>query len=407
MCGLVGVVGTGINNADIKVFNQLLYADEVRGKHSTGVAAVEYDGTCHVAKRAVCARDFLDMPRMTKEIDASKWALLGHNRHATQGNSGAHANAHPFEHGAITLMHNGTLSTREGLKDSHKFQVDSENIAYTFSIKHYMDVLPNLNGAFALVWHNAADNTVRFVRNDERPLAIATSKHRNVMYYASEMDMLKWVLKRNDISAEYVTVKPGKVWTIESDMSVSSETVKLKDPYAGWNSSYGGYNNVYSGGWGGSAYGRLPVVSSVTESEKQLEEMGYKVGDSCITEILTSDKVSSAKKSKFRYYGLVFDQPDIDVYSYGHSNANEHNFYKGKIKYCYLDKSGRLCVTLTDMTPIDDASPELSDNSGSDCSCCGHVISDGEESLFIEEWGSMHNACYKELMHHLNVPAEA
>jgi len=84
MCGLVGVMGH-ITIVEKAVFQQLLLVDTIRGKHSTGIAAIDHVGDVTVFKRAVNALDFFDFKQYDRTMLYSSNCLMGHNRYATAG----------------------------------------------------------------------------------------------------------------------------------------------------------------------------------------------------------------------------------------------------------------------------------------------------------------------------------
>lgn len=220
MCGLVGVAGN-LFTADTNFFEQALFADQLRGHHSTGVFEVDSkSGDLTWYKKAVNASDFLQMHVANSLITTGAMLLAGHNRWATVG---AHTddNAHPFIHGDIALMHNGTLKSRRGLARKH-FTVDSEHIAYTISQceeeEDIVKVLEELDGAFALVWYNYKMGKLYMARNSERSLYVAYNKVGNI-YWASEQKMLEWICSRKNVnltvSGDELPV--GELWSFDID----------------------------------------------------------------------------------------------------------------------------------------------------------------------------------------------
>ena len=206
MCGLVGVAGN-LTATSTKIMAQMLIADQFRGMHSTGVASIK-DNSVATYKRAMNASDFLQLKRADSLLDIYADAIIGHNRAATQGQVNDE-NAHPFTHGDVTLVHNGTLVTQRGLPKHSQFTVDSENIAYAMSQLGAKDVLEELDGAFSLVWHDTRNNTLNFARNDERPLCLAYA--HGIVYWASEELMLRWLLDRNKIhNPVFMTLPVGQ-----------------------------------------------------------------------------------------------------------------------------------------------------------------------------------------------------
>ena len=133
--------------------------------------------------------DFLDL-NSTQGIlyDVDKYrCVIGHNRWGTMGGKEA-MDGHPFTHGSITLVHNGTMEFWTGLDKS--FDIDSEAICSALSMDTPKTVLEKLDGAYSLVWHDALDNTIHFARNSERPMCMAWSKDKKTMLYASEAWMI-------------------------------------------------------------------------------------------------------------------------------------------------------------------------------------------------------------------------
>ncbi|MCS5737398.1 class II glutamine amidotransferase, partial [Herbiconiux daphne] len=104
-------------------------------------------------------------------------------------------NAHPFQHGSITLVHNGTLDNQSLLPDHQKFAVDSENIAYSIDKIGIEETIKKLNGKFTLVWFDAKDQTLNFIRNKDRPFHFMETSSGD-WFGASEEDMLMWLSKR-------------------------------------------------------------------------------------------------------------------------------------------------------------------------------------------------------------------
>lgn len=261
MCGLVGVAGNVIAR-DVTLFSQMLMADELRGKHATGITRVvknQNDMFVGHAKLALAASFFRHLPifDMITSPTLNLTALMGHNRHATKGASDQHKNAHPFEHGHINLMHNGSLTTHHSLTKG-TFTVDSEAICAAFREDGALEVIPKLRGAFALCWTDKEQQTLNFVRNDERPLHIAVNRKSNKIYWASEKDMLKWLLDRDMTFAtggfDYDDIEElpvGELWSyplLPNSANVANKTVTPVEvyeapTYVGYNYGTGGYQS--------------------------------------------------------------------------------------------------------------------------------------------------------------------
>ena len=233
MCGLVGIIGDIYTN-DVKVFKQLMHVNYLRGVHATGFVNVRSGNNDNLTfKRAYNPIELFDMKSADSALSISgSQALLGHCRQATVGASGSHQNAHPFTHGAVTMMHNGTLTSRTGLLGTG-FAVDSEQICHTLSELNEDDeiktMLEEIDGAFALVWADERDETINIARNDERTLFFAIS-NVGKFYYASEKEMLELVLNRNGITleGEIQSVPVGTWFQIPQDPKKYSELQRVE-----------------------------------------------------------------------------------------------------------------------------------------------------------------------------------
>lgn len=152
----------------------------------------------NVHKRALPSPLYLELGSAQQHMSnfLSHTIALGHNRHATKGNSSDPEGAHPFQHDHITLVHNGSLTTHRELTAEH-FTVDSEAICKAIAVDGIEVVGPKLRGAFALVWIDSKENTLNFLRNGEREFAIAWNTPGNRMWWASEQRMLEWSLNRD------------------------------------------------------------------------------------------------------------------------------------------------------------------------------------------------------------------
>jgi predicted glutamine amidotransferase len=202
MCGLVGVIAPKIDHVDKAVFSQLLLIDQLRGAHATGVALAGDKGVI-TYKRSIRASDFLQLREYEglMQLASSHKIMMGHNRHATAGDK-IDANAHPFTHKHITLMHNGTITSKTSITGApewkNSYDTDSETIAFALSNqKSTTAVLESLGGSYSLVWYDESKQTLNFARNEERPMWMMRGK--TALYWASEPEMLDLTLIRNGV----------------------------------------------------------------------------------------------------------------------------------------------------------------------------------------------------------------
>lgn len=293
MCGIIGV----FTNEDKKLWNerksffrQALFADTLRGFHSTGLMFLDKtDGALNTFKRAIPAPDVLDMKQFDKFMSNMDdyWMAVGHNRAATKGKIN-NQNAHPFHCGDIVGVHNGTLVSMHQLDDNRDFDVDSECIFHNIDKNGAKETIEKLNGAFALVWWNVETETMHIIRNKERPLCYAVCEENQSIYFASEPLMLAWICERNSIKigqiqpfeemVEYVFT-PGDVLNFEK---IEREEYQ---PPKGW--SYGHHGTggtTYSAGRGaGQQAAQLQGPNTVKRGKRKsstvLEQQGFEVGE--------------------------------------------------------------------------------------------------------------------------------
>jgi len=195
MCGHVGLAGA-LKLRDENTMKRLLMNDYFRGPDSTGIACVKDDNTeVKIAKIASNPINLFDTLRYKAAANAYNCkAFIGHNRAATKG-AVNDVNAHPYQRGHITGAHNGTLTTEswDELQKvlGEKTGTDSEAIFGCIEKIGIDDTVKLLQGAWALVWHDAKEGTLNFLRNKERPFWYAYDKDFKLLLWASEHWMIR------------------------------------------------------------------------------------------------------------------------------------------------------------------------------------------------------------------------
>lgn len=220
--------------------------DHVRGEHSTGVASLSETDEVTTLKKCLTAQDFVDLGAYSKTIKDTK-CLIGHNRYATQGAVNAE-NAHPFTHGSITGVHNGTLTNQRLLDDHAKFVVDSENVVHCINKNGIADTWSKVHGAAALAWIDEDDVTLNLIRNSQRPMFVALINSGETLVFASCEHMIRSaILQVMKISS--VEVKEIPINTLHS---YSFTEMEYTQPAANYNKSYS-YSAAYGTAWGNAA----------------------------------------------------------------------------------------------------------------------------------------------------------
>jgi len=234
MCGIVAIMAknkTGFNQNDCNIFQQMLYADAVRGWDATGMFGVNKLGNVDIKKQASAAGYFVatqEYKKFSEQMFQTYQMVVGHNRKATHGEKN-NDSAHPFwdKEEKICLVHNGMISNyKEYCTDS---TVDSAAIANALANKDIEEVISTLEGAFAFIWYNIEEKKVYFIRNVQRPLyALETT---NNIIFASEDSMAFWIAKRNNTHINTCTELKAMTlysFSLEERKFVEEKTIEIK-----------------------------------------------------------------------------------------------------------------------------------------------------------------------------------
>jgi len=215
MCGLVSIVGD-MDAKSEKAFKQLLILDSLRGEDSTGVLGVakHMEDSELIAKQVGDPFMLFDHKSFDKVVThRTSRVLIGHNRYATKGVVNR-INAHPFECGDIIGVHNGTLTNQYEIDKGNKFAVDSEALYNHVNEFGIDETIKKLKGAWALIFWDKADQTINYVRNEERPLWLAFTEDKKQLFTASEPWMINIAAGRNGFTCE-------KPWELAVDKLLS------------------------------------------------------------------------------------------------------------------------------------------------------------------------------------------
>lgn len=193
MCGIYGTYHThSLDKTQKDILFNMFQVGHVRGPHGTGMFAVSKEEV-RCLKTGGPPHTFFWNPGYEdfyKHLDQSN-IVVGHHRYATKGKV-SDENAHPFQHAHITLVHNGTINS--GLEVGAD-DVDSNILCKEIAEVGIQSAIAKITGPYAIVWWDAKEKRLFFIKNDLRPLAIC--RYMGNFYWASEKDMLLWILKRN------------------------------------------------------------------------------------------------------------------------------------------------------------------------------------------------------------------
>lgn len=189
MCGLVGIVGK-LDYKDKEAFRKLMIICSLRGEDSAGYINVDAGNRVKTNKTVGSPFELFETREWDKLNLLGDKAIIGHTRKATIGGI-SKATAHPFNEEHITGVHNGTLQGWQKLTNADSFKVDSNALFHSIAYEGIEDTFGMLKGAWAAIWWNSEENTINFLRNDQRPLWMATDKEAKKLYWASETWMLR------------------------------------------------------------------------------------------------------------------------------------------------------------------------------------------------------------------------
>jgi len=216
----------GFYMKDTSVFKEMLIVNSLRGSHSTGIFGGKINDESDFAKGVGNPYDFINHPEVQpmfqKMISKYKY-VVGHGRHATRGSIIGEF-AHPFKTGHITMSHNGTIYSSK-LIDVQKNVSDSKAICEALAHNDALDVFQDINGAFAIIYHDEKRQQLSMIHNKERPLCIGLDEKNDRVYFSSEKGILSVVANRNGITFKELFYMPEDVlFSFDKDSYNFTET---------------------------------------------------------------------------------------------------------------------------------------------------------------------------------------
>ena len=224
ICGALAIKGSSIVSGEVENVQKLLFLNSFRGLDSTGLFDYVANppkvtksrnkklnaSNIHYWKKMLPAYEFaLDEMTRIRHDNKERWSngnlklLVGHARSATVGQVKL-KNAHPFVHGNVIGVHNGTIhSSFEGSKS---FETDSEALIWNISQVGIENTIKetlkeNSSAAYALVWVDTKEEELNIIRNSMRPLHWVEKS--SVVYFSSEAKDLSYAL-----SVDRAEIKP-------------------------------------------------------------------------------------------------------------------------------------------------------------------------------------------------------
>lgn len=304
MCGIWGVIPSSSMGLSKSHEDFLLWAAQAgaqRGVDGCGQFFVDkkgFDKTKVVKKKGnpywlLYEKEYGDFK---KEAYNNAAAVVGHNRAATRGKL-SDENTHPFKVDHITLVHNGTL--RSGLHVPVD-EVDSKLLCQAIAEKGVEDAIKEINGAWTLVWHDANQKTLNFLKNGERPLCLMRTNSGDI-YFASKRKMLEWLLDEINVKdATEIEMKTDVMYSYDFAAKTFSEKGVEGKKYTTIGSGYspatnGRYTSYNGGRYNGGTFPGNWQQTLVAETEEEGD-----FADASSTDSLKESELTDVIKARIR-----------------------------------------------------------------------------------------------------------
>lgn len=256
MCGLFGFSNySGTSMKDLSALtNSLAKYSAIRGTDATGISYCTNKGIeIHKEPKSAYKIEFKHPNDIT--------ALIGHTRHATQGNERKNFNNHPFKGSYkgfdFALCHNGVLSNDKSLRKNYnlpKTKIETDS----YIAVQLLESQPRLNfdsikymaekteGSFSYSILDKKNNT--YLVKGDSPLSIINFTKSKVYVYASTEEILYKALVDSSLFTELktgqyktISISEGDILKICPDGTIEKGTFEY-NYYLGcnwWN--YGSY----------------------------------------------------------------------------------------------------------------------------------------------------------------------
>lgn len=397
----------GFFKKDEELFKELLIVNSLRGAHSTGIFGGKIEYPADYAKSVGNPYDFIDNPA-TQPVWSKmnrKWRyVVGHGRQATRGKVSPE-NAHPFQVGHITMVHNGTVWNSDKV-DTIKHDVDSNAIAHALAEHSPEDIFSDINGAYAIVWHNAQTKRLAMVRNKERPLAIGLDIENKRVMFASEKNMLHMVAMRKDIKFKDLFYIPEDVIFSFNKDTYEYEEIKVPKKTAKIYQIPFKEEPKKTSTVGYAKEGRMIAITSKNSGER------FNIDDEIvfsITEIVpfqTRGNLTHKAEDMCHIFGFIEGAPEIEVAAIWKGKEEDLYLYDkwcGKLRAIHQasnelkKKHKEYSLYLSEVVQVDSLSTldgwtvstkEFKERTAAGCDCCKAPISleDAGETLFVDEY---------------------
>ena len=284
MCGIFGFAKTSgrqsDNQLDIlkRVFEELTDESSVRGEDSTGFSIMNsehrFTYKTLLDSSSLVSKDVWDTDILSR-ITRDTTIVMGHVRLATHGSVKVH-NAHPFNVGDVTGVHNGIIyNYNQVAKKLGKSvpEVDSQVLFQSLNRIQMDKAFESIDGDFAITWVKDSNRKVHLARESGRPIVVAYWKKARVLLWASTKAIMQDAMIRAGLNLPIKSVPEDYIFTYDTD-NFDSRPNQEQVPFDTI-SQYSYRNSVYGGSsWSGRNYNYYSKDSNPSPASSHLITSG-------------------------------------------------------------------------------------------------------------------------------------
>lgn len=299
-----------------------MWMNTLRGTDSTGVAIMakgnkKGEHRPELVKALGGPDQLLEQKRFDKALSHVNTLFMTHNRAATIAARTLQF-AHPYQFEHVVGMHNGTVPLYNLKTIDPDAKSDSQTIIQAINDMGVEEVIPKIEGAWALVWYDSRDYSINFLRNSQRTLYFTFDDDRKNLFWSSEIEMLasacnRREIKRTDATRVFMCV-PDKwyKWIIPDhgkpfEQSINKTVEGKKYTWQGNN------NNRSSTVGGGSSNGHTPFQTKMNGSNGTKGPSGELFSDS-VRKIIPHDAAERQIKKGKGKFTHIFRNDLVRIY---------------------------------------------------------------------------------------------
>ena len=281
MCGIFGFAKTSgrqnDNQLDIlwRITTELTDESSIRGTDSTGFSIIDEDNR-YTYKTLTDSSTLVDTPdwsNILSRINRDTTIFMGHVRLATTGSVKVE-NAHPFNIGNVTGVHNGIIHNYNQVSRTLGKEipdVDSQVLFQALNRRQMDRAFEDIDGDFAITWVKDSNSTVHLARESGRPMVVAYWKKARVLLWASTKQIMQDAMTRAGLRLPIKEVAEDFIFTYNTELfgSRAYEDKLEFETISQYSYSRGNWDSWrYSGGYG-SGYSKVSV-SNMSPATKSL-----------------------------------------------------------------------------------------------------------------------------------------